>query len=659
MKRREFLKLAALSPAALLAMSTGCRGTLSPARRVIVLGIDGMDPFLLNSFIHEGVMPNAAILMASGGLNRLGTSNPPQGHVAWSNFITGYGPDVHGIFDFIHRNPFTREPYLSTSRVIDPERIISIADWRLPLSGAKVELLRKGEPFWNRLTDDGIPVTMVKLPVDFPPDKGKAKILSGLGTPDIRGSEGSFTFFTDDTLSMTEQTSGGTVVAVRDYGDNCYVCNIKGPVNSMRAGNPVMEVEAKVRVDRYADALRIDIQGESIALATGEWSRWVRIRFDAIPNISSVSAIGRFFVKEITPQLKLYLSPLNIDPLNPVLPISEPSNYSSDLAMDLGPFYTQGFPEDTKALSRGILSDEEYLHQAWIVLQERLDLFHHELSRFREGMLFFYFSSLDLNIHMFYRVLDPRSPLYASTNPRFKGAIRELYSQIDRVIGDALAARDGNTEIIVLSDHGFAPFNRSFNLNTWLAYEGYAKIASSSDRNRDMFAATDWASTAAYGLGLNSLYINRSDREENGAVPPEQVHDLLLRLKQDLESITDPATGRQVIANAYITSDYYTGPLPSYAPDMIIGYARGYRSSWETTLGSYPDGVITDNLDPWSGTHCIDPGLVPGILLSTVPLSLPDPNLMDMGKSISSLFGVPVLPSGGRNIFRLNESRQG
>ena len=655
MKRRDFLKLAALSPAALLALNSGCGRTVSTAKRVIVLGIDGMDPFLLNSFVHEGVMPNAARLMASGGLNRLGTSNPPQSPVAWSNFITGYGPDVHGIFDFIHRDPSSRMPYLSTSRVIGPDRTINISDWRLPLSGAKVELLRKGEPFWNRLTDENIPVKLIKLPVDFPPDKGKAKILSGLGTPDMRGSQGSFTFFTDDARSITDITSGGIIVPVRDYGDKCYVCTIKGPENSMRAGNPDMEVEAKVWVDREADALRIDIQGESTVLAAGEWSRWINIRFDAIPHISSVNAIGRFYVKEISPRFKLYLSPLNIDPMDPALPISEPADFSSSLARDLGPFYTQGFPEDTKALSRGILSDEEYLQQAWIVLQERLNLFHHELSNFKEGMFFFYFSSLDLNIHMFYRVLDPNSPLYASTSPRFKGAVRELYMKIDGVIGDALSARDADTEVVLLSDHGFAPFNRSFNLNTWLAEEGYANITSPHSRNRDMFAAIDWASTAAYGLGLNCLYINRAGREENGTVPPEQVPDLLLRLKRDLESVTDPATGRRVIDNAYITSDIYPGPLPPFAPDMIIGYGRGYRSSWETTLGSYPEEVITDNLDPWSGTHCVDPGVVPGTLLSTVPILVSDPNLMDMGRSISSLFDVPVLPSGGRNIFRNSE----
>ena len=651
MRRREFLKLAALSPAALLALKTGCAGRTATARRVIVLGIDGMDPFLLRGFINEGVMPNAARLMATGGLNRLGTSNPPQSPVAWSNFITGFGPDVHGIFDFIHRDPSTRTPYLSTSRVLEPERTLSLGDWRLPLSGAKVELLRMGEPFWTSLTDQGVPVSMIKLPVDFPPDRGDARILSGLGTPDLRGSQGSFTFFTDDARSITDETSGGVVVPVRDYGDGCYKCTIRGPENSMRASRPQMQAEASVWVDRDADALRIDLQGRSTMLAQGEWSPWVRVSFEAIPNISSVHGIVRFYAKEISPRLKLYMTPINIDPLDPPLPISNPTDLSSELSRALGPFYTQGFAEDTKALSRGILDDDEYLEQAWIVLRERLDLFHHELSRFREGLLFFYFSSLDLNVHMFYRAIDPNSPLHAATAPRYKGAVRELYREMDGVIGRALDAMDGSTEVLVLSDHGFAPFNRSFNLNTWLAEEGYARITSQQARSQDMFAAIDWRETAAYGLGLNCLYISRSDREVDGIVAPERSEDLLRDLKRKLESVTDPASGRRVISNAYITSQILPGPLPAYAPDMIIGYARGFRASWETTLGSYPQDVITDNLDPWSGTHCIDPSAVPCSFLSTLSLSVQDPDLRDMGRSIAGLFDVPDLPAGGRDIF--------
>lgn len=651
MNRRDFLKLAAVSPATLLALNAGCGNRTRTVRRVIVLGIDGMDHFLLRSFMNEGVMPNACRLASLGGLSRMATSNPPQSPVAWSSFITGHGPEVHGIFDFIHRDPETRIPYLSTSRVVEPEKVLSIGDWRLPLSGARVELLRRGEPFWKTLTDQGVPVSMIKLPVDFPPDPCGARMLSGLGTPDLRGSQGSFTFFTDDARSITDDTSGGVVVPVRDYGDGRYSCTIRGPQNSMRADSPTMEITADVWVDRNADAARIDIQGRSTMLAAGEWSRWIELRFDAIPHLSSVRGIARFYVKEITPRLKLYMTPINIDPMDPALPICSPSGLSSDLAREAGRFYTQGFPEDTKALSRGVLDDEEYLQQAWIVLQERLALFEHEIERFREGLLFLYFGSLDLNIHMFYRALDPASPLHDSTDPRFKGSVRELYATMDGVIGRAMDAMDGNTELLVMSDHGFAPFNRSFNLNTWLAEEGYAAISSPQSRSRDMFEALDWSGTAAYGLGLNSLYLNLSGRERGGTVQADQAPALLERLKSDLESVTDPASGRRVISCAYIASRVFPGPLPPYAPDMIIGYARGFRASWETTLGSFPDEVVTDNLDPWSGTHCIVPSAVPCVLLSSRRPVLDDPDIRDMGRSISGLFDLAEKPEAGIDMF--------
>lgn len=657
MKRRDFLKTAALTPAALLALQTGCRQNTSTTRRVIVLGLDGMDPGLVRAFVNDGVMPNTQRLIAMGGLSSLRTSNPPQSPVAWSNFITGFGSEVHGIFDFIHRDPQTLQPFLSTSRVVAPGRTLSIGDWRLPLSGASVELLRKGEPFWRTLTDAGIPVTLVKLPVDFPPGEGKAKILSGLGTPDMRGSQGSFTFFTDDARSITDDSAGGVVVPVRNYGDSCYRCKIRGPENSMRAGNPDMEIIADVWADHDADAVRIDIQGTSHILSAGEWSPWIRLKFEAIPNISSVYAIGRFYLKQLSPKLKLYLSPLNIDPGNPALPVSNPSSFSTDIERNIGPFYTQGFPEDTKALSRGILDDEEYLQQAEIVLNERFNLLHHELSRFKEGLLFFYFSSLDLNVHMFYRAIDPSSPLYSSTDPVFRNTIKELYSKVDEAIGLALDAMDERTELIVLSDHGFAPFNRTFNLNTWLAESGYAHITSHHDRDRDMFAAISWKTTAAYGLGLNSLFINKLGRENNGIIPEADAPGILANIKRDLEAVTDPATGDRVIRQAYIVSELFPGPLPDYAPDMIIGYAHNYRASWETTLGAYPDEIIGDNLDPWSGTHCIDPDVVPGTFLSSISKHCSNPDLKDMGRSIASFFDIPHLPPGGRNIFDEKENQ--
>lgn len=643
MKRREFLKKAALTPAALAALSMGCRGNTVSGKRVIVLGVDGMDPGLVESFTSRGLMPNTRRLMEMGTFRRLGTSNPPQSPVAWSNFITGAPPPVHGIFDFIHRNPETMTPYLSTSEVSPPDSTLDLGSLRLPISGGGVRLLRRGTPFWNRLLDRGIPVTMVKLPVDFPPppENPRGLFLSGLGTPDVRGSQGSFTFFTDDPRSISDDTGGGVVVPVRDYGDGSYACRVDGPSNSLLADNPVMSTEVKVWADRLSGAVRIDMDGDSIVLGRGQWSPWMRFSFNALAGISKVHAIGRFYLKEVSPKLKLYLTPLNIDPENPALPISSPDWYAGDLAREAGLFYTQGFPEDTKALSRGIFNDDDYFSQAEMVLEERMRLFDTALNRYRQGLLFFYFTSLDLNVHMFFRSMDPASPLYGQVEPRFRGIVADLYSRIDMAVGRAMELLDDRTELILLSDHGFAPFRRSFNLNSFLAAEGFAAIGSEYERDRDMYACLDWSGTGAYGLGLNGLYVNLAGREKDGAVPAADRRGLMEDLKRSLEGAVDPLTGERPVQTLYILEDLYPGmEMPSWAPDMLVGYGRGYRASWETTLGAFPSEVITDNLDPWSGTHCISPDICPGSLVTTLKDVPEGITLTDMGNLIDGEFPV-------------------
>ena len=83
----------------------GNRVSKSIGQKVIVIGIDGMDPRLCRSMMQSGLLPNLAKMSAKGGFSNLATSMPPQSPVAWANFINGSGPGSHGIFDFIHRHP--------------------------------------------------------------------------------------------------------------------------------------------------------------------------------------------------------------------------------------------------------------------------------------------------------------------------------------------------------------------------------------------------------------------------------------------------------------------------------------------------------------------------------------------------------------------------
>ena len=600
------------------------------------MAFDGLDPGLVGRYVAAGLMPNTKRLIEMGSLRNLATSNPPQSPVAWSGFITGKGPDVHGIFDFVQRNPADMKPFLSTSRVNPPDRTLNAGSLRLPLSGGGVELLRQGDPFWRGILNQGIPVTMINLPVDFPaPQDRGGRFLSGMGTPDIQGSQGSFTFYTDDPRSLSDDTAGGTIVPVRDYGDNCYRCRVAGPANSLMEGAPIMDTTAEVWADREAGAVRIDVQGRSFVVGERQWSPWVRFAFPAIPGISTVHAIGRFYLKELSPKLKLYLSPLNIDPENPALPISGPDWFARSIAEKVGLFYTQGFPEDTKALSRGVFNDDDYHSQAANVFDERLRMFTSALNDWNDGLLFFYFSCTDLNQHMFYRTIETESPLYSSVAPRFRNIMGELYAKADRTIGQAMEFIDSTTELMIISDHGFAPFNRGFGLNSWLAAEGYAHISIPEDRNKDMFACLDWSRTAAYGLGLNGLYINQAGREPDGIVTADEKPSLLQRLAADLERAVDPMNGRRPVEKAYIVSELFPGAvIPPFAPDIIVGYSRGYRCSWKTALGAFPEEVITDNTDPWSGDHCIAPNLCPGSLLTSTPMP-GGLSLLDMGGVIT------------------------
>jgi Uncharacterized conserved protein len=276
---------------------------------------------------------------------------------------------------------------------------------------------------------------------------------------------------------------------------------------------------------------KIILQDQQIILKEGEWSDWITVNFELIPLIQSVSGIARFYLKEIRPNFKMYVTPVNIDPSAPALPISTPEDYSEELAREIGPFYTQGIPEDSKALSEGVLDDGEFFKQTNIVLEEELKMFEHELNRFKSGLLFFYFGRTDQLAHMFWRTMDPDHPAYDPTS-KYKTVIEQAYREMDNVLGKALKKVDENTTLIVLSDHGFAPFYRAFNLSTWLKNEGYAVLT--DDSEGDFFQNVDWRKTRAYGAGFNGLYLNLVGRERVGIVQPWEVEALIEEISKKI-----------------------------------------------------------------------------------------------------------------------------
>lgn len=596
-----------------------------------------MDPGFLER--HWDALPNLAAMRRQGDFRRLGTTIPPQSPVAWSTFITGMDPGGHGVFDFVHRNPANMQPFSSMAETEEPAYNLSLGPYRLPLSSGHVRLLRRGTAFWQLLDERGVPATIIHIPNNFPPLKSRAKTLAGMGTPDLQGTFGTFTFYTDDTLELTHEVSGGRVVKVRCQ-DGRVVVPIAGPPNTLRRDRAPTSVELVVDVDPQQPAGRFRIGDNLFLLNEGEWSGWIRADFVLIPGFKSVRGMFRVYAKQYHPVFQLYVSPVNLDPAAPELPLSTPDSYSRQMAQAIGPFYTQGIAEDTAVYRAGYFDLQEYLAQSRLVAEEQFAMLRHALAEFQTGLLFFYFSTVDQNSHMLWG--------------KHEDELLRSYQLVDRAIG-WVAARAGSATMVVMSDHGFARFDRAVHLNTWLRSEGFLCLDDpAATAAGDGFAHVDWSKTQAYAMGLNGLYVNLRGREKNGTVADGPARaEVLRRISERLLALRDPRDGATVVDAVYEPRQVFHGQALEFAPDLIIGYAAGFRASWQTALGATPEPILEDNRDAWIGDHCIDPRLVPGTLLANRPIRVRDPNLADLTVTILSEFGIP--PDGemqGRPVFR-------
>ena len=643
MKRRDFIVGGGTLLAAAPFMNFGAGNLLT--KKMLVLGFDGMDPGIVNRLMGQGQLPNMQRLGDKGVFTMMRSSIPPQSPVAWGSFISGADPGVFGIFDFLHRNPDNYIPMFSQSETLPSRMVVNLGQYQIPLKPGKVVLKREGRAFWDYMEDRGIPATIVKLPTNYPPSKSGQRTLAGMGTPDILGGYGTYSLYTSDENESQRDIPAAAIYYAYIDENNVMEGQIEGPQNDLvREGEKII-VPFKVYVDNKHKTARIDIQGHEVLIAEKEYSDWVEIQFTLISNLASITGMVKFYLMEMGDRFRLYISPTHISPRDPAVPISTPSGYSRELADKVGLFHTIGLPADTKALSNGTFSMENFITQSLSVFGESCRLFDYELQRFsrqKEGLLFFYFSSLDQGQHMFWALNDKEHPYYHPEESRKFAYINdEMYRKFDRVLGKALQEIDPGIPVLAMSDHGFGPFRRAVNVNTWLVKEGYLKITTSDiSEEVSILEYADWPASKAYAMGLNGLYLNLKGREKEGAVGAAERRRLLEELKAKLEAFVDPKNGQKVISCAYISEDHFSKNFIGRAPDIILGFDRGYRISDESALGSLSREMVSDNLGWWSGDHCVDPKKVPASFIANFKIQKPVPDMQDVAPTILKYFGI-------------------
>ncbi len=609
-------------------------------KRVVVIGFDGMDFHRLNKFIDEGKeFPNFQKLMKEGTFSPLQSTEPPISPVAWSTFATGVNPGKHNIFDFLATDRNNYMPKMSGSDITPPKKNLKIGKFIIPISRPKIELLRKSKSFWKIVSSKGIFSSVLRIPYSFPPEKFYGLMLSGLGTPDLRGTQGSFSFFSSEEKGGSGVTEG-LYQDLKKTGDGKFSGVIKGPGNPFIKKNPLLEVEFSMEIINDGNEAKIEMSGESFVLKRGKISDWKKVAFKA--GFIKISGIAQFFLEETEP-VKLYVSPINIDPATPSMPISHPKIFSVYLSKLIGSFATLGFAEDTWALNERVLSEEGFYQQVYSYQDEREKTFFDTFRKYKKGLIVQVFEATDRIQHMYWRYLkDSGSPAeHSSNDDHIVNAVYGSYKRMDDFLGKLTPKLSEKDLLLIVSDHGFNKANRDFHLNSWLYKEGYIVLKDGKKKSDKFYADVDWSKTRAYGQGLHGIYINMKGREKQGIVAPgEETEKLKDEIKNKLKTYKDPENGVIVAKGVYKREELYKGPYTKNAADVVIGYNLSYRVSPESAVNYISDTIVSDNTRMWSGDHSFTRSFIPGIFFCNKKVKVKQPSIADISPTILSAFGI-------------------
>ncbi len=706
---------------------------VDPPRKVVVLGFDGVDPRLCREYMEKGLLPNLSRLAETGTFHELGTTIPSMSPVSWSSFAVGGNPGHHGVYDFLTRTP--EDP----TYIPSPESFVGKEDpyfWKgIPVKPPKVINKRGGTAFWDLAAEQGIKTALVLVPCTFsPPKLPNGLAISGLGVPDLCGTQATYFYLTDDprTLSEFNRTEfGGAVTELKAAKGGRLEGELVGPLSPVwkqdlavkririeelrkdlsnrnnRAEYEKLEAEIdtptrltmplSLKKSEAENGAEVRIDEETHHVEVGKWSDWYRVKFEVTPFISA-HGICKVRLESVSPHVRLYVSPIEISPEKPPLAICHPGNATAKLAERIGLFKTRGWAADSAALKEGFLDEKAFMEDIFEIMEKRKEMAIDVLEQDDWGLYVAVFSSTDRVSHMMWRLIDPKHPMYdADLAEQYGDSIQKTYEKMDEIVGEIQTRIDeANTDLFVISDHGFRSFRKAVNLNTWLSTHGpggnksnpFMELTGKVTRKYnldDLFSGksdffktevydpidevtrseyyVEWKKTQAFALGLATIYVNLKERETTGYVSKADYRAVCEEIARGLESYRDPNTGEEVVRRVYFGTETYEGPFADpdkvTFPDLMVGFEEGYRVGWQSTLGGISPEVISDNMEKWSGDHCgVDPTLTPGILYSNRKVGDASPSIIDLAPTILETLGVDFQCPEGKPLRIVGEPNQ-
>ncbi len=675
---------------ACLAAAFGCRDRAAVSRsprKLVVLGFDGLDARLTAQWMQERRLPTFAELATRGRFAPLVTTLPPESVTAWAAFATGVNPGQHDIFGEVWRDPATYVPRIG---LVDrqPGRF-----WLgyVPIAAPRVSSRLRATSFWTRLDRAGLRASVLAVPLTFPPEPlAHGELLAGFPLPDVRDTNGTFQYFATDVPRYQEgPTEFGGIVRRLTFTNSVAQTELLGPADPVVAqrlaaiptrpdgsapdpalaalrARQFLRLPLTIRWNRDAPGgptATVEIQGHSVHLADRGWSRWIPLDFRA-NLLVRVHGLAQFYLASAGRALRLYVSPINWNPEHPPLPISSPSSFAENLYERLGPYRTLGWGEATGPLQDGFLDEATFMDDMYRAFDDRAQVILNRIDAGNWDLLVGVIDSPDRVQHLMWRLIDPQHPKYDPALAGKQGdAIERVYRRCDQFVAQVLERLDPGTTLLIVSDHGFQSWRKAVNLNTWLVQQGYqGRLDAVTERawldgllaGGDFWRHVEWSRTRAYAIGYGQIYVNLRGREARGLVAAGAEYDgLVQELADRLLRLRDPETGEPVVRAVYKRSDISHGPFDGDAPDLQVGFAPGYRVSWQTVAGGAPPGIVYPNARPWSGDHAsVDYRAVAGMVISSVPIASGEPRLVDIAPTVLKYFGVPIPgKSDGKPLF--------
>jgi predicted AlkP superfamily phosphohydrolase/phosphomutase len=652
------------------------RGPSKYSQKLVILGFDGMDPQLVDRWIGEGKLPNIAKLAKTGGIFPLTTTHSPESPTAWASFATGVNAGKHNIYDFLVRDTTTYLPDLGMVKRTPPKFLFNY----FPISKPKVESTRGGTSFWVTAGRAGVRSDVLTVPVTFPPeDVPNGELLSGLPLPDIRGTMGTFSYYATD-LSRYEEgnTEMGGILKHLVFEGDTATTELEGPpspivrqqIEAIRRKGPTLtdgdraalaELQAAqdvrlpmtIRWNRPEKSASIDLDGQTIALRQGEWSKWIDLVFK-VNTLVRIHGMVQVLLMDAGSELKLYLSPVNFKPDQPPVPMSYPASFSGELFEQLGYYRTLGWAEATWPLNEGRMDEKTFMDDLMVAFDDRARVILNRLDARDWDLMVGVIESTDRVQHMMWRLIDPAHPMYdAALASTFGDSIERVYRKADDFVGEVVRRVGPDVPVMIVSDHGFHTWRKAVNLDTWLVQNGYMALTGQQQGDKklaDLFGGgtfwenVDWSRTRAYAMGIGQIYFNLRGRESRGIVSPgAEASQLADELSAKLLTMTDPEDGTPIIRAVYKRDDIYKGEYFQDAAELQVGMNDGYRVSWQTTLGGSPPGIVYPNTRKWSADHGgYDYAITSGVLVTNRPITTKAPSIMDIAPTVLKYFGVSV-----------------